>query len=584
MLTDLSRHLWQSTIFAVAVGLLTFAFRRNRAQVRYWMWFVASLKFLIPVILLTNLARETLRVIEMCAPTTLHTAARIASPAILTVIGQASGLLFNDNQPPAFAGHHVVSGITTIILGVWLCGFAAIVLLRLRSWLRVRILVRKSRIADVDDLVDIRESRSLSEPSVVGILRPVLLLPEGITERLTPSELDAILAHEVCHVRRHDNLFATLHMIVEAVFWFHPLVWWIGARLLEERERACDEEVLLLGNKPDIYADAILGVCKLYMESPLACVSGVSGANIRRRIEIIMSNCAVLELSRVKKCLLASAAGVALAVPFVIGISNAPAVWAQAPATAGAQFDVASIKPNSSGDSHYGVRLAPGGRVNAINATLRSLITTAYSLPDTKLVGGPAWMDSARFDIDARGQGKNPDEVLAMLRKLLADRFQLAVHLGTKEMPFYALVVAKNGPKLDPPRGIGCLDPTSLVAGAPPPEPDKGSGPIRPCGGFNNMVAGQAYGAKVPMSRFEIFLTRILGKPVVNKTGLDGPYDITLRWDPNEFQPASDLQAAASSLPSIFTAVEEQLGLRLESQKGPVEVLIVDRAELPSPN
>ena len=84
----------------------------------------------------------------------------------------------------------------------------------------------------------------------MGLFRPILLLPADITERLQPRELQAILAHELCHVRRRDNLTSAIHMIVEAVFWFYPLVWWIGARLVEERERACDEAVLSLGNEP----------------------------------------------------------------------------------------------------------------------------------------------------------------------------------------------------------------------------------------------------------------------------------------------------------------------------------------------
>jgi bla regulator protein BlaR1 len=124
-------------------------------------------------------------------------------------------------------------------------------------------------------------------------------------------------------------------MIVETLFWFHPLVWWIGARLVEERERACDEEVLRLGNHPDVYADAILNVCKLYVSTPLPCFSGVSGASIKRRIEAIMANRRLQQLNHAKKFLLASAGAVALAGPvaigLVIGVSNAPAIRAQSP-------------------------------------------------------------------------------------------------------------------------------------------------------------------------------------------------------------------------------------------------------------
>ena len=118
----------------------------------------------------------------------------------------------------------------------------------------------------------IRSSPGLLEPGVVGLFRPILLLPAGIAERLQPPQLEAVLAHELCHVRRRDNLTSAIHMIVEAVFWFHPLVWWIGARLVEERERACDEAVLSLAMQPHDYAEGILNVCKSYWNRPcLVC-------------------------------------------------------------------------------------------------------------------------------------------------------------------------------------------------------------------------------------------------------------------------------------------------------------------------
>src|SRR5207247_4024707 len=133
--------------------------------------------------------------------------------------------------------------------------------------------------------VEVRSSPGLLEPGVVGLFSPILLLPEGIAERLTPPQLEAVLGHELCHIRRRDNLTSAIHMIVEAVFWFHPMVWWIGARLVEERERACDEAVLSLGSEPHDYAEGILNVCKSYLESPLSCVSGVTGSDLKERIQ-----------------------------------------------------------------------------------------------------------------------------------------------------------------------------------------------------------------------------------------------------------------------------------------------------------
>ena len=116
-----------------------------------------------------------------------------------------------------------------------------------------------------------------------------LLWPAGISQHLQDAHLEAILTHEVQHVRRRDNLAAAMHMVVEAIFWFHPLVWWLGARLVEERERACDEEVLRLGVQPEIYAEGILKTCEFCVASPLACVSGVTGADLKQRMVRIMT-------------------------------------------------------------------------------------------------------------------------------------------------------------------------------------------------------------------------------------------------------------------------------------------------------
>src|SRR5262249_61038660 len=129
-----------------------------------------------------------------------------------------------------------------------------------------------------------RSAPGLLEPGVVGSWRPVLLVPAGTADRLTPSQLDAVIAHELCHVRRRDNLTAAIHMIVEAIFWFHPAVWWIGARLVDERERACDEAVLNQGARPQDYALGIVNICKLYANTPLACVAGVTGLNSSNRL------------------------------------------------------------------------------------------------------------------------------------------------------------------------------------------------------------------------------------------------------------------------------------------------------------
>ena len=178
--------------------------------------------------------------------------------------------------------------------------------------------------------MSLRSSQTSLEPGVFGILRPLLLWPAAISEHLQDAHLEAILAHEVQHVRRRDNLAAAMHMVVEAIFWFHPLVWWLGARLVEERERACDEEVLRLGNEPEIYAESILKTCEFCVASPLACVSGVTGADLKQRIVRIMTQRSVDKLGFLKKLLLVAIGTGAVTAPIIAGLIKAPVATAQA--------------------------------------------------------------------------------------------------------------------------------------------------------------------------------------------------------------------------------------------------------------
>ena len=438
MIPQLTNHLWQSTWYALFAALLATVLRRNRAADRYWLWLSASIKFFLPLSLLTGLASRL-----DWAPTAHTIAVHVATPAVTFAVDPVAQPL--PSLPPT-----TTSAFPLALLAIWSCGCLAIVLIRLRGWMSVRAIVRASAplhhpALAVPPNVRVRVSPGLA-PGVVGWLHPVLLLPADLTSRLTPPQLNAVLAHELCHVRRRDNLFAMIHMLAEAVFWFHPLVWWIGAQLVEQRERACDEEVLRAIDEPQSYAMGILNVCRFYTESPLAGVSGVTGADLRSRIEAIMTNRPGRNLNRATKILLASAAAAVLTVPLLIGILNA-----QPPAPA-QQFDVATIKPNNSGADTSFNRIMPGGRLSAENAPLRALIASAYNVRFSQLSGGPPWLDSAHYDIEARGQLKPgikvADQINLMLQALLVDRFKLQIHRGTKEMPIYALVIARNGPKL----------------------------------------------------------------------------------------------------------------------------------------
>ena len=561
----LINHLWQSTLFAAAAGLLAIAFRKNRAQVRYWLWFSASLKFLVPFSLLTRLGSQ----LEW-APATKE----MVSPAVTITMAQIA-LPFAESAPPVPYVPDGLDWTPIAIFGVWICGFAGIALIRFRGWLRIRDAVRSSRRIDLPAAVEVRSSPGLLEPGVVGFLHPILLVPAGIAERLTPPQLEAVLAHELCHVRRRDNLFASIHMIVEAVFWFHPLAWWIGARLVEERERACDEEVLSLGSEPRVYAEGILNVCKLYVESPLACVSGVTGSNLKERVEAIMTNRVALRLNLVRKVALACAGMAALALPVVVGMMNAHPSRAQSKEDA-LTFEVASVKPANPDSRGMEAGFIPGGSFRAVNVTLKELVAIAYNITcasknscPERISGGPGWIDSARFVVVAKASQPAQASSLTQggqlrqrLQALLADRFKLVVRRETKEMPVYHLVVARNGPKFK-----------EYVGDAP--------------GGVRGRGNGQIIGESASLYGLVGNLTGIVGRPVVDRTGLTGRYDFKLEWVPEVGGGGEKAQGASVSDlsgPSIFAALQEQLGLKLEPHKGPVEMIVIEGAEKPSEN
>jgi len=558
MFAALTNHLWQSTIFALAAALLTLAFRKNRAQVRYALWVAASLKFLIPFAFLIALGTNLWQLLPA-----RNAAPEIAGPAISqTIVQIAQPVSDRFSFAPVT---HAANWPLIALAAAWACGFFAIAVMRLRACLRIRAALRSSTPIDIPVAVEVRSAPGLLEPGVVGIFRPTLLLPEGILESLTPPQLEAVLAHELAHIRRRDNFTAALHMLIEAVFWFHPLVWWIGARLIAERERACDEAVLSLDNQPRDYAEAILNVCKLYVESPLACAAGVTGSDLKKRIHTILTGCAADQISLAKKLALATAGTAALCVPIIIGLMSAP-MKAQSQAEP-ISFAVTSVKENASGVQGGGLDTEQD-RLTGTNITLRTYIRAAYHLQNFQLSGGPSWTESDRYDIIGKADHAVGDsELMLMLQALLADRFKLTLRREAKETSGYALLVAKNGPKLHEMQGTGK-------------------------GWIRNGV-GSISGQEVSMSDFAKDLSGRLGSPVVDLTGVTGVFDLKLQWMPdmseprnpgeNKEMPSTDVPTDSSG-PSIFTALQEQLGLRLEAQKVQTETFVIDHVERPSEN
>ena len=255
---------------------------------------------------------------------------------------------------------------------------------------------------------------------------------------------------------------------------------------------------------------------------------------------------------------------VSIAVAAVVGALMAQ----QAPV-----FDVATIKPNTANDFRVMLQSPGGGRFSATGIPLKLLIQEAYNVRDFQITGGPTWIGTERWDVQAKSDSitdRIPVEQLRpMLKALIEDRFQLKAHRETKEMPVYELWVAKGGSKLK----------TAEADGKPGP--------------MMRMGRGEVTGNKVAMPMLAQMLSQQLRRTVIDKTGLTGEFDFTLTFTPEPGQgggplgdlpPRADAPPPGGDGPTIFTAIQEQLGLKVESAKGPVEVIVIDKAEKPTDN
>jgi len=410
-LTGLTNHLWQSTLFAVLGGLLTLTMRQERARVRYWVWLAASVKFLVPFEWLSVMGSRFASVSGI---------AIIRGHRFYEVIEVVAGRT-SDMVTPDFAGR------ASIVAGVWCLGIVAVVgwwcvrwrrisrtirgAVRLQQGREVEILRRVELKLGVRRPIEIMQSADATEPGVFGIAVPVLLWPEGISNDLADAELEAILTHEVRHIQRRDNLTAGLQMMVEALFWFHPLVWWLGGRLVAERERACDEDVLELGNESRAYAAGILKVCEFCLRTPLPCISGVSGGELKKRMVWIMTNRAVQKLGFGKKLMMGMVLFASVAGPVAVGLVHA----SESPGESEARN--VTVASSDQGAEHASVQASKqemmGLIVKKVNpqypeaarkahiqgeVVLRATIGTKGNVENLQVVSGPAELTPAAVE------------------------------------------------------------------------------------------------------------------------------------------------------------------------------------------
>jgi uncharacterized protein (TIGR03435 family) len=406
------------------------------------------------------------------------------------------------------------------------------------------------------------------------------------------------MTHELEHVRRGDWLSQCMARVVGALYWFHPLVWIAWRRLGLEAERACDDAVLRR-SEAAAYAHQLVLLAERLASTPTPPLLAMAACrDLSTRVRAVLDGAQ----ARGRAGALPVATAIVAAALFIGAVAPLRAVrQGQAPSNGAAQpplaFETASVKPNKSGDEDRYIRIDPdGGGFTAVNMQLRALITFAYQIRSFQLEGGPDWIASDRFDILAKperavaatGAFFNGQEPLRMmLRTLLADRFKLVMHRETKELPIFELVLArqdgKPGPKLRP-AAVDCAAATGAARSGTPPASSAQPAP-RSC--FTNINPVRVSGAGATLTMLASLLEGAAERLVIDRTGLTGNWDFEADYAPDRSRlpPGVELPASVDlNGPSLFTALEEQLGLKLRPARGPVEVLVIDSVQQPTPN
>jgi uncharacterized protein (TIGR03435 family) len=469
-----------------------------------------------------------------------------------------------------------------------------------RQWLKRETLVRNlSREAGLRRHVDLLVHEDLAVPFTYGLVRPAIVMP-GDAQEWTDAEVRRALVHELEHVRRGDWPVHVMARVVCSLYWFHPLVWIAWRHFCLESERACDDAVVRSAEGIG-YAEQLVALARrLSRRAPAPVLSMANRGDLKARVAAILDE----NQARGRIGVLSGGVTVGLAVALAVCISPLKAMsdaGADAAIQAPEQHDTApsfvqaSVTPHTPGKPP-GIPPLMNGRFTACGLTLKDLIRIAYGsafpLLSYQIVGGPAWIDADRFDIDAQvpndmtfGASWHP-RVKAMLQTLVGERFGLQLSRETREFPFADLVLANTDRKLGAglrPSAADCVD--LFTSPSPPPEHYL----ERVCGLTQN-GPGLLAGKKITMTQLAGVLSDEgkLNRVVRDRTGLDGAFDVHLEYTPDS--PAlSNASSAAATAPSpispaLLKALETQLGLRLEPKQGPVEVLVIRQAEKPKGN
>ena len=455
-----------------------------------------------------------------------------------------------------------------VVLTVYLW-FVALLLLRLCVGLAMGGALRRrcratGRWADANVIL---ESDEVSGPVTLGILRPVIVLPADWRD-WPNAKLQAVLAHERSHIERRDSIVQVVSTIHRALLWHSPVSWYLHRAIVRAGEEASDDAAVQVVQDRASYAELLLdfmqrGARRPHWHGVAMARYGTPEARIGRILD-------GTEMSRgiTRRGI---AAMLAIGCPFVALAAAAHLESSRTYAMGSARrltFSTASIVRSQPGSRGGPVRpLAGGERYVAGAATLKLMISLMYKAPIRQITGGPAWMETEPYDVDARAdRARSLDELHAMFQNLLADRFQLRFHRETKPGPRYALT--RDGAKLKMNANDGAEQFTYPVAFGPD---------------------GVLIASRVSMQYFSWWLGESLlkdGRPVIDRTGLQGNYDFRLAFAPKvpSGVPRDRIPPAVLARPPLVDALRDQLGLQLRAEDGPVEYFVIDHVERPAGN
>jgi uncharacterized protein (TIGR03435 family) len=598
----------KATVVLASVLLLSRVCRRSRASARHLLFALAFVVLLVlPV---TSAVMPPVVVTVPLRPNVVdtHTTAIQRSPDR----SEESRIAGSWSSAVAFRAGSM--SIQSLLIALWLVGSLLFVmpvvtgiwqLARLRKrgvpWEAGQTLVDQWVIERrIGRRVTVLQAAGIDGFFGCGALRPVILVPGDVAE-WHRDDLRRAFIHELEHVRRLDWLILLLSRAVSVLYWFHPLVWAACRRLRLEAERACDDAVLVGDNAAE-YASLLLKVAE---RNPTATghplLAMASRGDLSHRVTAILDR--TQPRGRVEPRLIAVGLALAFAALSTMSPLVTVAALGSSQAVSGQRstirmrlpaFDVASVKANRSGE--IGGRMGPqpaDGSFTASNIPLRDLVQFAYDYPQQQIEGLPGWALAERFDIVAKGDATTPeapvaglDGIALRLRTLLAERFMLETHMETRQAPVYELRLDRADGRLGPHlTHVDREDCRAMSSGRKPTaEQERPNAPRCGIGTGNGFIGAGG----VPLGRFAEALGRLLDRPVSDRTGLTGTFDAVLAFSPEGtlelLVPPGTQPRPDPNAPSIFTALREQLGLRLDSGRGAVDVLVVDSAQRPTPD